>query len=214
MTLDRGNANSLWPPTAVAPRRAAPPRRPHRGRFAWYLAAVIAVLLLVLGWVLRTRVPEGFDEPEPEMAEHFLPAQGAFDLYFGNAAMTGLQREVRFLPRTGVLEVDARAVIQALSAGSLEGGVSPWPAKVKVADLFSTSDGVLFVNLGSSVRARLAPGDCLEWLLVASLTRTLCANFSGVHGIRIQVEGESAGPLVRQLPLEWTYTAEMFEEGR
>jgi hypothetical protein len=214
MTLDRGNSNSLWPPASVSPHRAAPPRRPRRGRFAWYLAAVIAVLLLVLGWVLHTRVPKDFAEQEPEMAEHFLPVQGAFDLYFGNAAMTGLQREVRFLPRTGVLEIDARAVIQALSAGSLEGGVSPWPAKVRVADLFSTSDGVLFVNLGSSVRSGLAPGDCLEWLLAASLTRTLCANFRGVHGIRIQVEGESAGPLIRQLPLEWTYTAEMFEEGR
>jgi len=149
---------------------------------------------------------------EAVVEEHWLAAQRAAELYFGAPAMTGLQREFRFLPLAGRMEADARVVIAALAEGSLCGGVSPWPRRTAVNDVFVTREGIVFVDFDAGLREKVAPGDAVEWLLAASLTRTLCANFPALHGVRILVGGESAGPLLHQIPLDWTLTSAMFEE--
>jgi len=178
---------------------------------AWVVAAVAVVLLAVAIWLLRTRVPEDFEAGEPEPVGQALAPQTAFEFFYGSPDLTGLRREVRFLPRTGDFRKDAPAVMQALFSGSLEGNLSPWPKQSKVEGLFLTKEGILLVELNKAVR-RARGGDFGEWVLAASLTRTLCANFPEVSGVRIEVGGQSTGPLLHEMSLEWTYTASMFEE--
>jgi len=196
-------------------RESAPRRRgPKRAWVGWTLAGLVAGLLGMTVWVLRTRVPEDFSRAGPAIEEHLLAPQRAAELYFGNPDLTGLQREVRFLPVGGGLEAEVRTVVEALVDGSLRGGVSPWPANAAVRDIFVGGDGVLFIDFDPALRTGAAPGDAIEWLLAASLTRTLCANFPALHGVRILVGGESSGPLIRQIPLAGTFVPAMFEEPR
>ncbi len=184
----------------------------RRRRRGWLVVVVVAILLLIAIWWLRTRIPQDFGPPQVAVQSAELPAIGAFELYFGDPALAGLRREVRFLSVTGNLEDDARAVIEALLRGSQRGGVSPWSAGTVLQDLFISAAGEAFVFFDDAVRRRAAAGDFIEWLRVASLTRTLCGNFPEVRGVRILVEGESSGPFMRTMPLEWTYTPDMFRE--
>jgi len=184
-------------------------RRPWLG---WALVVGVGGLLVIVLWLLRTRVPESFPPSSVEVVEQTLPPLGAYTLYFGNPEATGLQREVRFLPRFGELEVDARNVIEALFEGSLAGGRSPWPHEATVQDIFVSGSGVLFVNFGGSVRWLSLRGDLMEWVLAGSLTRSLCENFPDLRGVRILIDGESTGRLGAQVSLEWVLTPAMFTE--
>jgi hypothetical protein len=195
-----------------------PPRRRRRngpdrrlGWVGWLGIGVIALLLVVIVWLLRTPVPSSF-APEPGVAREELAPLGAFELFFGDAGAVGLQREVRYLPRRNELEDDTRTAIAALIEGSLDGGISPWPAATALEDLFVSTGGIVYVNFDGQLRAAAPAGDYIEWLLAASLTRTLCANFPELQGVRILIDGESSGRLIRMLPLDGTLTAPMFME--
>jgi hypothetical protein len=194
-----------------------PPRVRRNGRDrrlgwgGWLGIGIIALVLVVIVWLLRTPVPSSF-APEPEAKREELAPLGAYELFFGDARAEGLQREVRYLARRNELEDDARTAIEALIAGSLDGGISPWPAATALEDLFVSTGGVVYVNFDGGVRAAAPAGDYIEWLLAASLTRTLCANFPELRGVRILIDGESSGRLIRRMPLDGTLTAPMFME--
>jgi spore germination protein GerM len=125
-----------------------------------------------------------------------------------------LVTETQLLPGLPAAEERMRGVITALIEGPATGLLNPWPREAALLDLFLAEDGVVYVNMSGSVRARLAPGDAMEWMLLASLTCTLCDNFPAVRGVRLLVDGESEGLLRRIMPLEWTYSPAMFTEAR
>ena len=194
------------------PRRGSRNGRDRRlGWLGWLGIGVIALLLVVIVWLLRTPVPSSF-APDTEVKREELPPLGAYELFFGDARAVGLQREVRYLPRRNELEDDARTAIAALIAGPLDGGISPWPAATTLEDLFVSTGGIVYVNFDGGLRAAAPAGDYIEWLLAASLTRTLCANLPELQGVRILIDGESSGWLIRMLPLDGTLTAPMFME--
>ena len=119
-------------------------RQPRRAWLGWGIVAAVGVLLLLVIWLLRGGVQESLVPDSATVVEQTLPPLGAFALYFGDAEVAGLQREVRYLPRSGVLEVDAQRVIEALFEGSLAGGHSPWPREATIQDLLNllvTEDG-------------------------------------------------------------------------
>lgn len=187
-------------------------RERRLGWLGWLGIGVIALVLVVIVWLLRTPVPSSF-APEPEEKREELAPLGAYELFFGDTRAVGLQREVRYLPRRHDLEEDARTAIAALIEGSLEGGISPWPTTATLEDLFVSTMGTLYVNFDGGLRAAAPAGDYIEWLLAASLTRTLCTNFPEIRGVRLLIDGESGGWLIRRLPLDATLTAPMFMEG-
>jgi hypothetical protein len=193
----------------TARRRGGRPRR--LGWVGWLAVAGIALLLAATVWLLRTRVPSSF-APESGVPSEELAPLGSYELFFGDPRATGLRREVRYLARSGDLEEDARVAIEALIAGSLEGGISPWPRESTLEDLFVSTSGIAYVNFNRAVRESSPAGDYIEWLLAASLTRTLGANFPALAGVRILIDGESTGNLIHTIPLDWTLTAPMFME--
>jgi len=188
-------------------------QRSARKRYGWFLALVGGVLLLLGAfWLLRTRVPASFPPPVAEETDSRIGPLGVFELYFGSSEADGLQRELRYLPRTGELEADALTVVRALIEGPRRGGLSPWPAETVLQDLFISGSGVIYLNFGASLRWRCPRGNFMEWLVVASLTRSLCANLPALLSVRILIAGESPGPLVHTIPLDCTFKAAMFEE--
>jgi hypothetical protein len=194
-----------------AVRLRARQRRGSRRGLGWLIVVAIAILLAGTVWLLRTRVPESF-APSPGVTGEELAPLGAYELFFGDGQAAGVRREIRYLPRTGELEDDARAVIEALVEGSLQGGLSPWPRETTLEDLFVSTSGIAYVNFNGSLRQYAPPGDFIEWLLAASLTRSLCANFPALRGVRVLIDGQSTGMLIRILPLEWTLAPSMFVE--
>lgn len=202
-------AETTWYLEARRPRGARRPRRRWWGRL---LLVLLALLVLVALWFLRSRLPESFGGIGRAGGAARMAPLGAFEFYFGDAAGRGLQREIRYLKRADSADRQARDVLDALLAGSLTGGLSPWPEDTVVRDLFLTQAGIAYVEFDESLRDDAPAGDYSEWLMVATLTRTLCANFPAVRGVRILVSGRSSGPLVRTMPLEWTFVPAMFDD--
>jgi hypothetical protein len=186
--------------------------RGRRRPYGWLVLAGLGILLAATVWLLRTRVPTSFEAPTAGPGDGETVSLGAYELYFGDAAAAGLRRELRFLPRAGELEEDAATVIRALVQGPQGGGLNPWPRETTLEDLFVSTSGVVFVSFNGSLREYAPRGDVVEWLLAATLTRTLCANFPALSGVRVLIDGQSTGVLLRTLPLEWTLTAPMFLE--
>jgi hypothetical protein len=188
-------------------------RAHRRRRYGWLGIVPVVLLVAAAFWLLRSRLPTGFGpRPEEQPAAAEQAPIAAYELYFGAPDASGLQREIRYLPRTGALEEDARAVIGALVEGSLAGGISPWPRETALEDIFVSTAGIAYVDFNGSLREYAPAGDYIEWLLAASLTRALCANFPALRGVRILIDSASTGPLLRTIPLEWTLTAPMFTE--
>ncbi len=197
--------------------RARRQQRPPGGGRQWgwvFVFAAGVVLLLLVVWLLRTRVPSSFPAPtEGPAAERRLAIRAGTLTY---AAPDGrrLAVETHLLPDQPTTEERMRVLIDALLEGPTTALLNPWPEGVRVLDLFLAGDGTVYINMSGSLRARLAPGDYTEWLLMASLTCTLCENFPAVSGVRLLVDGESQGPLRRMMPLEWTYVPALFAEVR
>ncbi len=198
-------------------------RERHRGqkaqggwrRWGWiYVLVAVTALLLVVLWLLRTKVPESFPPAADEGGSRQRITLAAEALTFASPDGRRLVTETHLLPSAPAVEERVRAVIGALIAGSTTGLLNPWPREAALLDLFLAEDGTAYVNMSGAVRARLGPGDAMEWLLVASLTCTLADNFPSVRGVRLLVEGESQGLLRRCMPLEWTYVPAMFTEAR
>jgi hypothetical protein len=188
-------------------------RRVARRRRWWLAVAAVTALLIVALWFLRTRVPESFPSSLRDLSAERLPPLRAYRLYFGNQSGRGLQSQIRYLEHRLDLEEEIREVTLALLEGARRGGVSPWPSQTTIQDLFLSASGVVYLNLGGSLRWFAPRGDYVEWLLAATLTRTICENFPRVRGVRIQLDGRSSGPLIHSLPLDWMFTETMFSDG-
>lgn len=177
----------------------------------WITLFVAAGLLLFALWLLRTRVPSSF--PTTQQTSSEIGPLGAYVLYFGTRDGRGLVRETRFLPRSGDDERDMRTAIDALCDGTESNALSPWPGAAELKDVFVSPAGVAYLDFNSALRRGVPRGDFMEWLLVASLTRSICENFPALDGVRIMIEGESTGPFVATMPLDLTYRPAMFAEG-
>lgn len=182
-----------------------------RKRLAWLFAlAGGAGLLLLALWLLRTFVPESFPPVATKDVREERTLLGAFSLFFVSPERDGLVEEVRLLPRAGTFEADARTVIEALLAGPDCNAITPWPPETTIQEIFISGSGIIYVNFGGALRWLLPEGDFMEWSVMASLTRALCANFPEIRGVRVLVDGESSGFLNRVMPLDWTYQPAMF----
>jgi hypothetical protein len=195
-------------------RRQQRPPGGWRG-WSWIIVAVAgAVLLVLVLWLLRTRVPATFPPPAEGIEAYRRLAIRAGALTYAAPDGRHLAVETHLLPDQPTPEERMRALIEALLEGPTTALLDPWPEGASLLDLFLSEDGTVYVNMSGSVRARLAPGDYTEWLLLASLTCTLCENFPAVSGVRLLIDGESQGPLRRMMPLEWTYVPALFAEVR
>jgi hypothetical protein len=183
-----------------------------RRAIGWLGVLVIAILFIFTLWLLRSRLPESFSHTGRAFTGNQMSPVGAFELYFGDPAARGLQREIRYLVLLESPERQMREVIATLMEGSWGGGLSPWAPDVTLRDLFVTGEGIIYLDFEETLRTQALPGDYMEWLLIASLTRTLCANFPDVRGLRIMVAGKGSGPLVRTIPMDWIFTPAMFDD--
>lgn len=188
-------------------------RRRLRKRLGWVFVLLVgASILLVAALLLRGVLPESFPPASSPMESRDDRALGAYVLFYAVADGSGLRSEVRYLPQTGELDADVRAVILALMEGPHEHGNALWPENVPVHEIFISTTGIAYVNFGGSLRWLLPEGHFAEWAIVGSLTRTLCDNFPVIRGVRILIDGEAAGTVGKIMPLDRTFRPAMFAD--
>lgn len=213
------------PPAAGGPKPGGPPvtaQRVLRRRLAravarlWRATLRLAreavllfsgiVLLLLLGlgafvyWFTQQRFePEPMTEGRPVL----FPAgvrPGLF--YFAAASGDSLAAELRFLPETAGVAQEAALLVSELERGPVTPGLLRLlPEGTRVRHAFLDEDGRLYVDFDAGFERRLRGGSTAEYLLVASLVRTLGANVPQVRSLTVSVAGSPIPSLGGHLPL-------------
>jgi hypothetical protein len=164
------------------------------------------VLLFVLGigaflyWFAQRRF-----EPEPvaETRDVLFPAgmrPGLF--YFAAASGDSLAPEMRFLPETAGVTEAASLLVGELARGPEGPGLLRLvPPGTRVRHAFLDESGRLYVDFGVGFEGNFRGGSTAEYLLVASLVRTLGANLPRVRSLTLTVAGHPIPTLGGHLPL-------------
>jgi hypothetical protein len=76
--------------------------------------------------------------------------------------------------------------------------------------VFLDTWGVAYLDFTRDLLGRRPPDDGEEWLVVASIVRTMCDNFSEVRAVRVLIDGEMVVSLGGYMDLEEPLRAEEF----
>jgi len=111
-------------------------------------------------------------------------------LYFSDANERFLVPEKRFVAKEATDEEQARAIVEALAAGSKTGHVATLPEKSDVQGVRLQKDGTAEVSFGKGLVSGHPGSSASEAATVLSLANTLVANVPGVKRVRILLEGK------------------------
>ncbi|MFH0779216.1 MAG: GerMN domain-containing protein [Candidatus Eisenbacteria bacterium] len=149
-----------------------------------FIAIVVAVFALV-----KRRPPE---ETVPQVEQ---PAEGevgtkAALLYFGAPDGSELIETTREIMASSEPSALLASVVRELVAGPSEGGVAVIPAGTKLRSAY-VEGGRAYLDFSQELKSEFPGGSMQEFVLLASIVRTVSANFADVRYVQILVEGAS-----------------------
>jgi hypothetical protein len=165
---------------------------------------VVGLILAVLAWA-AWRGMEHRRAPRAESAAAADSANAGFkavQLFFASRSGDGLVGEARDLVESTTLHDRVAALVRELDRGPRRGGVAVLPAGTSVRFAFLDDRGLLTVDLSRSFVQGFRGGTSAEYLLVASLVRTLAANLPEVKRVLLVCGGEPIATLDGHLPLD------------
>lgn len=144
--------------------------------------AVLAIGALVLLRELLRRPAEAPEAAKP------LPVR-VVTVYFGSedgAALVADQLEIAMSPKA---TDGLRPVLEALIAGPKSKGVALFPEGTSVRGVYII-ERTAYIDFSRQLIEGFTGGSSSEYLLVASIVQTVCANFSDLDSVRLLVEGK------------------------
>lgn len=179
-------------------------------RILLVLALVVFVLLAIAVITSRRRaeLPEPVS-PAPEQPMETETGTRAIALYFGSADGSELVETSREIPVPSDPSALLASVMRELASGPSDKGVAVLPAGTQVRSAYVSGNDA-YVDFSSELRSGFGGGSTQEYLLIASVVRTVSENFQDISRVQILVEGktvESLGghyELMEPLPVgEW-----------
>jgi len=149
------------------------------------IALIVVVVAIGVIWFMRARLeapPPREEVPEAEKVR-------TVTLYYGSSDGSSLVPEVRTLPSQETELDNLRTLVEALNAGSREGGVATIPASVRLRGVF-IHDKTAVIDFSDELVDDFNGGSTAEYILISSLVQTVCGNFPQIEAVRILVEGE------------------------
>ncbi|MBM3294248.1 MAG: GerMN domain-containing protein [Candidatus Aminicenantes bacterium] len=174
------------------------------------LLAVLTVLLAVLAFrFIRSggrediRPAEDVGAPASGLSEaeaRNLPRR-TVTVFFARENDDRLVGEKREIPADGVPDREARAILDELLRGSLEGNLSPLPPGTKLEQVFVAKNGTAYVDFSRDLVARHPSGTSAETATIFAVVNSLTANLASVKNVLILVDGEERETLSGHLRL-------------
>jgi spore germination protein GerM len=149
----------------------------------WIVVALLLLALVV--WLLRERSGEPL--PPEEMAE--TEQVRDVTLYFGSADARSLVPESRQIRSSDRLLENLRGVIEALVSGPSGDGVATIPSSVRLLGVY-VNDKTAYLDFSQELAEDFSGGTAAEYMLVASVVQTVCANFTEVTAVQLLIEGQ------------------------
>jgi spore germination protein GerM len=170
------------------------------------LIVIIAVVVAALAVWLVIRQRPG---PAPHEATGEVEKVRDVTLYFGSGDASSLVPEYRQIASSAGTPENLRRVIEAVIAGPEGSGIPTVPSSVRVRAVY-IHEKTAYLDFSSDIVNDFSGGSAAEYMLVASIVQTACANFPEVEAVRILVEGEERDTLGGHLrisqilrPEEW-----------
>jgi spore germination protein GerM len=167
------------------------------GRFLKRLSLAVVVLVLLVagavaalvGWYLTRR-----EAAEPSLAsgELSLPrGLRSVTLFFASAAGDSLVALDRQIVETDRVSESVRALVDELVRGPGTGRArAVFPGGVSVRHVFFGESGNVYVDFSPELARRFQGGSTAEYLMLASLVRTLAVNLPTVQSVVVTVGGQ------------------------
>jgi spore germination protein GerM len=164
------------------------------------ILAVAAAIALV-GWYLTRRETA---EPAPASGEVSLPrGLRSVTLYFPSAGGDSLVAVERQVMDTDRVTETVQALVDELVRGPGTGGArAAFPEGVSARHVFLDESGSVYVDFSPELVRRFRGGSTAEYLLLASLVRTLAVNLPTVNAVVVTVGGKPVSTLGGHFGLE------------
>jgi hypothetical protein len=161
------------------------------------LLGALTVLVAALAWLLVVTAPAWYRRSTAPARAANAPAAPAapgrkikahlFYVADDGTRLAGMERDVAF--GEGTVE-QARQIIEAQIAPTVEPLVSAVPAGTKLRTLFVTERGQAFVDFSSELVTRHSGGSTDEILTVYTIVDVLTANLPAVTSVQVLVDGK------------------------
>ena len=122
-------------------------------------------------------------------------------LYFGSKDGKQLLIEEREMLVTENREESLSLLVSELISGPRKAGVRLIPADAVLRHTFIDERGTVFIDFSGSIRVPSQGGVLFEWLLAASIARTVLENVERVKKVVFLVDGKPAATLTGHVDL-------------
>ena len=172
------------------------------------LLGAMTVIVAGFAWLLFVRVPAWYKRSTAPAKAAGVPAAPPtpgrkikahlFYVADDGTRLTDLERDVAF--GEGTVE-QARQIIEAQIAPTVEPLVSAVPPGTKLRTLFVTERGEAFVDFSGELVTRHSGGSTDEMLTVYTIVDALTANLPAVSSVQVLVEGKQIETLAGHVDL-------------
>ncbi len=154
----------------------------------FYLALIIGGGIIVLAIFFVTLFSAIF--PTDDMAAMKKKDKIVMQMYFSDSHERFLKSEKRFVVKESDPALQAKAIVEALLAGSKNGLVNTFPKGVTVKEVNIAEDGVASVNFSKNLIRAYEGSSASEMATIYSLTNSITQNIPGIKKVRLLVEGK------------------------
>jgi hypothetical protein len=175
------------------------------GRATLFFFAGVVLAGLALGALLAWYFTRTAEREQPELAtsEVDIPVGTRYVvLFFASAGADSLVSEGRQILESASVSQNVRSLIEELGRGPRDGQLRPLlPAGAEVKHVFFDEEGQAYVDFSPELASGFQGGSTAEYLLLASLVRTLSVNLPTVRSLTLTVGGRPTQTLGGHFPL-------------
>jgi spore germination protein GerM len=151
---------------------------------------VVIIVAALAVWLVIARRQE--PAPPEEISE--IERVREITLYFASNNAGSLVPEYRRIVSTDRMLENLRRVIEAVISGPEGDAVATLPSSVRLLAVY-IHEKTAYLDFSEEIVEDFSGGSAAEYMLVASLVQTACANFPEVEAVRILVEGKERDTL-------------------
>ncbi|MFH1219346.1 MAG: GerMN domain-containing protein [Candidatus Eisenbacteria bacterium] len=149
-----------------------------------FVCVVIALVAVVI-WLVRGELKKPLGGGEAAKPENLKTVT----LYFASKDAASLVPEYRDVKASDTVLDDLRRTVETLISGPTGDMVGLFPPGVTVRGVF-IDDKTAYIDFSRQLTDDFSGGSAGEYLLVASIVQTVCANFPEISAVGILVNGE------------------------
>lgn len=155
---------------------------------------LVVLLAVVVGLIAVWYVRQRSEGPVPVKEAGEIVRGREVTLYFGSADGSSVVPEHREIPSSDEVLKNLRTVIEALISGPEDDGIATVPSSVRLLAAY-VHDKTAYLDFSREIIDDFSGGTAAEYMLVASIVQTTCANFAEINAVRILVEGHETDTL-------------------